>query len=363
MKSFKELREDTLFLEYSTMMENHPFNEFTTEELLDIVLDDDIYEGHRFNALYVLSNSREEELNETYELEEGIGALLGLGGAAFKLAKSPALRAAAQKGLAAGKSVISKGWEKAKGLFGKKPSGKTPETAPKPSARRPSLQPPEAPKPSKTPEAPKPSKTSPETPEPPKAPEAPKPTKAPEAPKPSKTPEAPKPSSPKPSSGIIPKVVKYGAPAAAGAYLYNKANKSSEAGETSSKGGSSSAMDKPVSPGGMSSKDIHKGISDLASQDPDTKAAVNALHSIKPPTKADSLEKEARDLLKKREEHTGIETSPESKDSLMNQMKKDPRAEKTMQNFVDMQKKENERLGVKECVGLIKTSSWNKKEV
>jgi hypothetical protein len=259
MKSFKELREDTLFLEYSTMMENHPFNEFTTEELLDIVLDDDIYEGHRFNALYVLSNSREEELNETYELEEGIGALLGLGGAAFKLAKSPALRAAAQKGLAAGKSVISKGWEKAKGLFGKKPSGKTPETAPKPSARRPSLQPPEAPE---------------------KAPVAPK-TKL--------------------SLGKT--VLKYGAPTAAAAYLYNKATgKPAEAGVTdSSKGMSkgSSAMDKPVSPGGMSSRDIHKGIADLAGEDPETKAAVKTLSTINKPSavaKPDSFSKAAEKL-------------------------------------------------------------------
>jgi hypothetical protein len=60
----------------------------------------------------------------------------------------------------------------------------------------------------------------------------------------------------------------------------------------------------------------------------------------------DAAEKELRSHLEKRDAHTGIGTADGSRDKMIQQMKSDPRAEQTFKNYIEMQKKENSRLGV-----------------
>lgn len=96
-------------------------------------------------------------------------------------------------------------------------------------------------------------------------------------------------------------------------------------------------MDKPTSPGGPSSRDIHKDIEDLSKEDPEAEATKRAFAN-----KQSSYEKTARDLLAARNKHTGIDSDI---DSTINKLKKDGK-ESTWKNFIRIQGDENIALKV-----------------
>ena len=175
--------------------------------------------------------------------------------------------------------------------------------------------------------------------------------KAPEAPKPKKpeAPEAPKPKKP----GIVKPLVTgigVGAIAASGDDDESKSKPEQDTTVTQSQSSTSDSkltpdqkkeydrkMDQPTSPGGPSSRDIHKDIADLSKEDPEAEAAKRAFAD-----KQSSYEKTARDMLAARNKHTGIDSDI---DSTINKLKKDGK-ESTWKNFIRQQGDENITLKV-----------------